>query len=167
MLKLIEKMISFIEDTLGLFFLAAMVVMVALQVLSRYVMQSPLSWTEEGARYCLIWITFIGASMAIRTRGHFSVELLIKKLPKKLIALGELILLFIMAIFAWILFFKGFSILSIVHYQMSPALNIPMSWVYLSIPTGSLLMLCRIVIEMTKKSCEFLEIFKIEGGRDR
>ncbi len=155
MLKLLAMIITYLENALGLFFLAAMVIVVALQVFSRYASETPVSWTEEAARYSLIWLTFIGSSMAIRTRGHFAVELLVHKLPDRLKAVAEFVLLLVMAVFAWVMLTKGASILPIVHYQTSPALDIPMSWVYSSIPVGAGLMLIRILIALAEKSCEF------------
>ena len=76
-MKSIEKVVTVIENTMGMVILTVMVVIVALQVASRYLFPSPISWTEEASRYCLIWLTFLGASMVIRTKGHFAVEYLL------------------------------------------------------------------------------------------
>lgn len=68
------------ERALAVFLLTALFVTVLLQVFTRYALDLPLPWTEEIARYLLIWTTFIGAAYVGARRLHISVDLLVAKL---------------------------------------------------------------------------------------
>ena len=64
----------------GLFF--AMTVTVLIQVFFRFVLQSPLRWTEELARYLMIWLVLLASSIAMRNRAHLQVDVLTSALPR-------------------------------------------------------------------------------------
>jgi TRAP-type C4-dicarboxylate transport system permease small subunit len=144
MLKSVEKAIMRLEDALGFAFLVIMVILVALQVVTRYLMPTPLPWTEEGARFCVVWLTFIGAAMGIRNHGHFAVEILVQKIPKPWINYAQIALLIVVGIFSAVLLYNGMMILDVVRHQVSPAIEMSMLWLYLSIPVGALFILIHI-----------------------
>lgn len=84
--------------------LSFMTILVLIQVFSRYVLNSPVAFTEELVRYSLIWTGFIGAAYAFSTREHMSLTLVRDKFTGKahtalLVAIDGLILL--MAIFVF------------------------------------------------------------------
>ena len=60
-----------------------MIVTCTLQVLSRYVLDHPFSWTEEVARFSFIWWSFLGAAYVVRLNGHLGMDILVKVLPRK------------------------------------------------------------------------------------
>src|SRR6266542_4259240 len=75
--------------------MAAMCAIVFLGVFFRYVLGDPLSWTEEIARLCLVWITFLGTYLAYRRNLHISIDLVQKRLSrsaKKIVHLMVLVL---------------------------------------------------------------------------
>ena len=45
-------------------------------VVLRYVFLAPISWAEELSLYLIVWIVFVGGSVAVRTRGHIAIDLL-------------------------------------------------------------------------------------------
>ncbi len=59
--------------------LVAIVVITFVQVLSRYVLQTSLAWTEELARYLFIWLASLGAAFAFKTRSHFLIRFVVDK----------------------------------------------------------------------------------------
>ena len=78
--------------------LSFMTILVLIQVFSRYVLNSPVAFTEELVRYSLIWTGFIGAAYAFSTREHMSLTLVRDKFTGKahtalLVAIDGLILL--------------------------------------------------------------------------
>lgn len=150
MLHKVENVIISLENSICLLSLIIMVGAVALQVSSRYVFKSPISWAEELSRMCLTWLTFVGASMAVRLKAHFAIELLINKFPKHMHNVFEIILLLITAALLTVMFFSGLILLPVVNEQASSTLGLPMSYVYLSIPVGSIFMLfhtCKLIYE--------------------
>ena len=51
------------------------------QVCARYVLGDPLIWSEEAARYLFVWVSMLGAALALREGGHFGLDLLIRRAP--------------------------------------------------------------------------------------
>ena len=83
--------------------LSAMAVVVFLQVIFRYALNLPLFWTEEFARYCLVWASLLGAGIAFKRGEHIAVTFFTERfLPgKKSILAAFLVDIFIFVIFVW------------------------------------------------------------------
>lgn len=129
---------------------AVMVITVLAQVFMRYFIKSPLVWGDELAKYSLVFMTFIGASVALRDKQLAAMELLTEKFPgptKRIVAIGvyiiELALLGFLFYYSIILMMEGS-----VQAQLSPALQIPMMWVYISLPLGLGLMIIQAIVLM-------------------
>ena len=71
------------ERVVAVALFAALFLTVLLQVFTRYVLGTPLTWTEEIARYLLIWTTFVAAAYVSARRLHISVDLLVSKLGER------------------------------------------------------------------------------------
>src|SRR6187549_1465898 len=69
------------EDWLAFVLFWALAFIVFLQFFTRYILNDSLSWTEEIARYGLMWVTFIGGAMVTRRNSHIAVELLSNLMP--------------------------------------------------------------------------------------
>jgi|KBSSwiStaDraftv2_1062776.scaffolds.fasta_scaffold26871_4 TRAP-type C4-dicarboxylate transport system permease small subunit len=131
------------EDWLAFAIFWALAAIVFLQFFTRYVLNDSVAWTEEIARYGLIWVTFIGAVMVTRRNSHIAVALLPNLLPawagRALLALVDLAVLAFFALLAY------FSILIIgrMQVQRMTVVDLPMSWVYAAVVVGCCLMLVR------------------------
>jgi TRAP-type C4-dicarboxylate transport system permease small subunit len=120
-----------------LFFI--MVIAVFLQVLFRFVLDQPLAWTEELARYLLIWIAFLGTGYAMSVKAHPSIELLFEKasisVKKVLIVVSTGLMIF----FFWNIVVNSIEFIQRSMTQTSPVLHVPMGLVYTVIPISSVL----------------------------
>jgi TRAP-type C4-dicarboxylate transport system permease small subunit len=124
-----------------------MVLMVTVQVVSRYALHISLSYTEELVRYLFVWATFLGAAGAARMRRHLSVSsgtllrsvFLLRWVRRFIGACG--------ALFAGMLLLEGarVAVLQMTTSQTTAALGLPMWMIGLSVPVGALLILVRIV----------------------
>ena len=76
------------EDWVAFIIFWTLAIIVFLQFFTRYVLNNSLSWTEEIARYLLMWITFIGAAVAMRRGTHIAVEVALLFLPKPIVRVG-------------------------------------------------------------------------------
>ncbi len=62
---------------------AVTMVLVIINVFSRYFFNAPIAWVEEVATSCFVYTVFVGAAWCLRTRQHVGVDLLVERLPKK------------------------------------------------------------------------------------
>lgn len=128
-----------IDRVLGavlVFMLAAMTLDVLWGVFTRYALGDQASWSEELARFLLIWVGLLGAAFATGQRLHLSIDLL-KNKPEKLIT--GIIIVFVFAVFV----VGGANLVLITAQlgQISPALGVPMSLVYAVVPVSGLLII--------------------------
>jgi TRAP-type C4-dicarboxylate transport system permease small subunit len=110
--------------------MVAMVIMVFGNVVLRYGFNSGIMVSDEMSRYCFIWLTYIGAMIAMRERGHLGVDTLVKHLP----VLGKKACLFIseaLMLFTNWLFLQGtWRMHDLQVTNVSPVVGISMIWVY-------------------------------------
>lgn len=120
--------------------LVGMVVTTSLQIICR-VFFSALSWSEELTRYFLVWSTFIGASCVYKRGGHISVTFVQEKMSLKLQKVSKILVHLLCGAFFVITVYYGFKYMGRQGTQLSAAMRIPMSRVYLAIPIGGSVML--------------------------
>lgn len=139
----LARIIDLALRTLLVVLVVALVSSVAWQVLSRYLLADPSPWTEELARFLLIWIGMLGASYAFRQKAHLGLELLPAKLEGVPAVLLRHFTLAVVALFAaTVLIAGGGNLVSLTWElrQYSAVLGMPIAWVYLVIPlTGTLI----------------------------
>jgi len=114
------------------------------QVLSRYVLASPSSFTDELAGFLLIWVGLLGAAYVAGQKQHLAIDLLLQKSSP---TNKKYLLRFInvcIALFALSVMFIGGSWLVITRFQFdvnSAALQIPLGYIYLILPLSGLITL--------------------------
>lgn len=145
------KKINRSVENLTAYFLAMMVILVFIQVVSREIIGSSFPWTEEVARFLMIWITFLGASFAFQYGAHIGIEYFKMKLSNLLQRSFELIALLACSVFFYFMIKYGLDISNRAMVQTSAALNIPMGYVYLVIPISGFLMFLNLVDITVKK----------------
>ena len=126
------------------FLMVLMVLAVLWQVFSRYVLNSPSSFTDELARFLFIWIGILGAAYASGQQTHLSIDIL----PQKLDAQNKLRLrvginIFIILFSLTVLVIGGGNLVY-VNYdlgQYSAALDLPLSFVYSVVPASGILVM--------------------------
>ena len=109
-------------------------------VFFRYVLGTPLFWSDEVARFALVWMTFLGAAVLMFAEGgHITVEFLLSRVGegarRKMELIADLIVIVLSAVVVVGSYFWMFA-----RYEhLSSALSIPMGYVYVSIPLGAAL----------------------------
>lgn len=117
-----------------------MTVLVIMQVLLRYLFSSAFSWSEEIARYLMIWVSFLGAGLALQQGLHIGVEALIMRLSNRGRRRVSLVSKAAILVFLLVLTVGGFQLAWFVRNQSSPALFLSMSWAYGAAAAGGLYM---------------------------
>jgi TRAP-type C4-dicarboxylate transport system permease small subunit len=148
----IRKFVNNIEEYLCVWGTAFMTAVVFMQVIMRYVFANSLSWSEEFARFTFLWISWIGASYAVRESSHFRVEMFVNIIKGDARRYFELFVLAAWFLFCFILAWYGTRLVAFLADtgQTSAAMRIPMYWPYASVPVGCAMMCVRLVIEMRK-----------------
>jgi TRAP-type C4-dicarboxylate transport system permease small subunit len=123
---------------------AAMSVIIVLQVFFRFSVKIPLPWSEEVARYLMIWIGMMGASLALHEGRHIGVDFVMEKLPKRWRQILTVAASFGIIWFLWLMVREGGVLAWINYAQLSPAMMIPMLIPYGAIPVGGAFMLIQI-----------------------
>lgn len=119
-----------------------MVIDVTWQVLSRFLLEKPSSFSEELARFLLVWIGFFGAAYAYRKYAHLGLDIFTSKLEGRsrvsVDKLGDWVSLIFVSV---VMIFGGFKImlLTLELNQLSAALQIPMGYVYSVVPISGVL----------------------------
>jgi TRAP-type C4-dicarboxylate transport system permease small subunit len=124
--------------------MSILVVIVVAGVFFRYVLGSSIPWSEEIGRYLMIWLGFLGASLALREGSHVGVELVRNWLPPRVATWLGGVARGAVAGFLFIATYYGVTLVANLWDQVSPVAGIRMTWPYLAIPVGSLLMLIQL-----------------------
>lgn len=131
--------INQIMEVIGIAILTLMIFATSLQVISRYIFNAALSWTDELSRYCFIWSSMIGASVAFWRGSHAAVDVLVANFKGKIQIAHKTIVYLLITYMSLVLAIKGFQAVMIVHTQNSTAMHIPMSLVYASLPINAVI----------------------------
>jgi TRAP-type C4-dicarboxylate transport system permease small subunit len=113
-----------------------MAMIVAAQVFFRYVLNHSLFWSEELARYLMVWLTFLGAGVAYYRRVHPGIDVLTKRLSRRHQRRLEILIHAVSLSFFSILIVYGIRFAWFVRLQFSPALSIPKWIVFAVIPVS-------------------------------
>ncbi|MCA0996812.1 TRAP transporter small permease [Alloyangia pacifica] len=123
-------------DGVALLLLAYMACAIAAQIIGRYFFNYSIAWSEETATFAQVWLTLLGAGIAMRYNQHVGVDVLIRKapLPVQRLCNGASLLLGLW--FLGVVVVGSLSMLAIGFVVKSPALRIPMAIPYMALPVG-------------------------------
>lgn len=125
--------------------LVALTAVVVAQVFARYVLQAPLSWSEELARFLLMWLSMLSAAYAFKTGAHFALRIVVMQLPEGLQrAVAVFVHVVVAGFFAVLLYYSVVFVLGVSGHK-APALQLPMEVPYAAVVVGSALMLFEVV----------------------
>ena len=125
-----------------------MTLIILIQIFFRFVIYKSVPWSEEAARYLMIWMGMLGSVLALRKGRHIGVTALVDILPKKISFLVGLFVRVSMACFLGLIAYEGFNLAMFNYSQLSAAMEIPMMIPYLAIPVGALMMIVDLVAEL-------------------
>jgi TRAP-type transport system small permease protein len=123
----------------GIALVTGMTIVVCLNIVSRYFFGYSFSWSEEVARYMMVWATMIGAAMAIRKWSHFRLEFLEHHVSARLRSIMHAFALLCSFLVGCLLVYQGIIWLPLTSHQLATATQVPMSYIYLSLPLCGIL----------------------------
>ena len=120
-------------------------VVVFLQVVYRYVLHSPLAWSEEFAMFLFQWCLFLGAAVAVRYDKHFFVDLIISRLPNRWRTATQILSSVIIFAVAYVMIHVGIKMVVSSMDHFYPVLQFPIAYGYLVFPiSGTLMVIYRV-----------------------
>lgn len=150
---LTNKLTKFEGMIIG-YFLLVMAALAVLQVIIRYMFFYSIPWLEELTRYLMIWSIFIGAALAVEKKINIGIDILPAIIKNKGVIKFFVILVDLM-IFTFACLFCYYSIVFVIktnaYNQLTPALRIPMSSMYISITFGSFLIIIHSLSHLIKE----------------
>lgn len=134
-----QKKMSPPEILLAILF-AAVILVMALGVFFRYVLNNSLSWNIELSRFIFTWATFLGAVIAMRDGKHIRIDLLVDYVPARIRRILNIFNAFCVLIFTVFITVIGFELVSRTGGTVSAAMSLPLNYVYyLALPATFLL----------------------------
>jgi TRAP-type C4-dicarboxylate transport system permease small subunit len=121
--------------------MVAIVVIVFAGVLFRYVFHIGLGWTEEAARFLLIWMTFVGATIAVRRWANFQLMIALHWIPQRWHRYLQFFSVAVVLAMSAVLVRYGIAITRISWFQTSPTMEWSMGYLYAIVPASGALML--------------------------
>lgn len=145
MIEALNKIVDYIENALVVVLILTATVVAVVQVIARYVFNNSLYWSEELILYSLISMSFLTASMGVRYSAHISVEALFAFVGPRTIRALKMFGACLGLVFAATLVYYGWRLYANTADmgQLSPAMHLPVAYVYLTIPVAGAFMLLR------------------------
>ncbi len=153
-LKRIKYDILFLQ-----FSVISFIVLSVLQVFTRYILNAPLSWTEEVSTWFLIWMTYVGTYSLLYRDSHARVEVVDEFLGERIARWVHTLWDFVIGVFLIVLAYAGIRLMDLVVYDKTPALGVSYAVVLCIIPIAAILMLITIMIRI------YRTLFNLAGGR--
>lgn len=124
-MKTLKKIINNIEEYISSVLLGAMVLLIFLQIIFRFILNLPLRWTEETARYAMILLIYLSACSGVKKEKHIRIEAIHNALPQKAALVYWVISNIIWMLFNLVMIVYGINMAGYIYStgQVSPVLH--------------------------------------------
>lgn len=126
--------------------LAAMALIIFVNVTLRYLTNQSLEWAEEVSRHMMIWLTFLGAGPVLRYGGHIAVENLQDALPRALAIAMRLLVAALLFAFSGFMVWYGWLYMGRTLFQLTAVTQIPFAYIYAAMPVGGALFMVHLLL---------------------
>lgn len=141
-----KKFLSNIVEWIAAILVVALAVVVFVQVFNRYVLKTPLAWSEDLAMLLFQWVAFLGAAIGVKRMRHFGIELVVKQMPERIRHRIELLVPISIGIVALIMITEGIDLLSFNRYRIYSSMDLPYIWAYVPIPVSGCLIIFYLIL---------------------
>ena len=134
---IINKCVSYI----GMVIFIILIVACVAQVFFRFILNNSLSWSEELARYCFIWMHMLGASLLIEGSGHATVTAILDLMHGTLRKIVDIIIELVIFFDGTVILYAGLKLAYSSRTNLSTALSVPMWCINSSVAVGGILLM--------------------------
>lgn len=139
-LKKVLDFIMMIIKKIVVVILIIFTIIIVMQVVARYVLHSPLTWSEQVARYLFIWMIMLGTPISFRMKAHIAFDLLVKKFPHSLQKIIGNINLVLITVFSAYYFVQSLNLCLRSGKTIAAGIEIPMNYIYSAQPVCAALL---------------------------
>jgi TRAP-type transport system small permease protein len=125
--------------------MVALAVVVFIQVFNRFVLQTPLAWSEDLAMLLYQWVVFVGAALGVKRMRHFGIELVVRQFPERWRHRIELIGPLVMLVVALVMIVQGWTMLGFNRNRTFATMDLSYVWAFLPIPLGGALIIVYLI----------------------
>jgi TRAP-type C4-dicarboxylate transport system permease small subunit len=147
LLERISNSLNEVVKYLAAFLLAAMTILVFLQVLFRYLLEVPLDWSEELSTFTFVWMALLGASVGLKRNEHPRLDLFFNFFPQRMQKIVPVLCNFAILFMLMVLFVYGWKLTVSMKSQLTAALQYSVSFVYVVLPISAAIMFIHLVIQ--------------------
>ena len=153
MLKAFDRLLEWITTgvkTVMLVMTCAIFFITTITVFTRYLLNFVPSWSEEVPRYLLVWITYLGAALAVKFKEHISLDVFFNLMPLRARQVGHILLNGLIAVVGTIMVVYGIALVSQFKDDLMESIPVTNFWLYLVMPISGTLMLLFIIQDTWK-----------------
>lgn len=140
-----RKFLSNIVEWIAASLVVALAVIVFLQVFNRFLLKTPLAWSEDLAMLLFQWVAFLGAAIGVKRMRHFGIELVVRELSVKARRRIELVVPFIMGVVALTMVTEGIKLIAVNRSRIYSTMDLSYVWAFLAIPVSGCLILLYLI----------------------
>lgn len=145
---MLKKSVSFLEEILTSILMLALVFLTFVNVILRYFFSTTISGVVEISGLMFIWICLLGSSLALKYKGHITVDILLNRLPEKSKPIYHLVINLVMIVtFAILVYYGVLLTIEAVHKTLGNTF-LSQAYLYAALPVGFFFMLIRLVTEV-------------------
>jgi TRAP-type C4-dicarboxylate transport system permease small subunit len=142
---MLKKVFDHLVEGVCAILIVALAVVVFIQVFNRFILQTPLAWSEDLAMLLYQWVVFVGASLGVKRMRHFGIELVVRQFPERWRHRSELLPPLVMLIVAVVMVVQGYNILTLNMNRIYSTMNLSYVWAFLPIPLGGILIIVYLI----------------------
>ncbi len=132
---------NILEYIVGILF-SVLIIVTLLGVFYRYILNDPISWTEELGRYLMVWMTLFGATVGVKRGTHLRLDMnLFSFFPGWAVLIGKRLIDLCVMCFLFVVAYYGIRYCKVAQAYTSPVLGISMGYIWATVPLNGFLML--------------------------
>jgi TRAP-type C4-dicarboxylate transport system permease small subunit len=148
---MLRKWLFSLDDAIAGIACAGVIFLTFINVVARFVFNSPIGWGEEVTLGLFIWMVFIGMSSSIKEDGHIGVDYFVRKMPKPVyLFLRGLKVVIIYAILLVIFIWFGYQLTAQAGSKITPVLGISYQYIDVAVPLGGILAVIHYTLSLVR-----------------
>jgi TRAP-type C4-dicarboxylate transport system permease small subunit len=140
-----EKLFDRLIEGFCALLMVVLTVTVFIQVFNRFVLQTPLAWSEDLAMLLYQWVVFVGAALGVKRLRHFGIELVVRQFPERWRHRVELLTPLVMLLVAVVMIAQGYALVKINLHRTFATMDLSYIWAFLPIPLSGVLIIIYLI----------------------